>query len=193
MFPDTVAQWHAALNDFPSILLLMAIGFEFAGAVTKRESLRAAGFWTLMVGAAGAVLALWSGLSAEETIEHGGSMHLVMERHETMGIWITVILVGLAAWRVVRRTTMAGLESKAFYTVAALGAAFMMWTAHVGGTIVFEYGGGIPSTVLEGALQERTMEHSHAEGEEHDDDPASQEDETAGQSDDAETTEHEHD
>jgi uncharacterized membrane protein len=167
VLPQTFAQWHAALNDFPSLFLVVAVALELAGAITKRESLKAAGFWTLVIGGGGALLALWSGLAAEESIEHGGSVHLVMERHETMGIWMTVILVGLAVWRVVRRRGFAPIEGKLFYSLAALGAVFSAWTAHVGGTIVFEYGGGIPTTVLDGAIQERSLDHSHTDGEEH--------------------------
>jgi hypothetical protein len=44
----------------------------------------------------------------------------------------------------------------------------VLWTAHVGGTIVYGYGGGVPTSVLQGALEERTTGHTHAPGEEHD-------------------------
>ena len=37
---------HAALNDLPAALLLVAVLFDLAGALTRRPSLRTAGFWT---------------------------------------------------------------------------------------------------------------------------------------------------
>jgi uncharacterized membrane protein len=168
MLPDTAAQWHAALNDFPSLLFVLAVLFDILGEATKRDSLRATGFWLLVTGAFGAVLALISGLMAEESIEHGGSVHMVMERHETMAIWATVLFVLLAAWRIWRRGALGPRERPAFTTISALGALFVLWTAHVGGTIVYGYGGGVPTSVLQGALEERTTGHSHAPGEEHD-------------------------
>ncbi len=48
---------------------------------------------------------------------------------------------------------------------SALGVLGLLWTAHLGGTVVYEFGGGVPTTVLEGALQERSMSHSHDEAE----------------------------
>jgi uncharacterized membrane protein len=168
MIWNTPAELHAALNDLPAVLLLLALAFEIAGGITKRESLRATGFWMLTAGGGGALLALISGLRAEESIEHGGSVHLVMERHETLAITTTVIFVGLAAWRIWRRRAMPSRERAVFLGVGTLGVLFLLWTAHLGGTIVFRHGGGIPSSVMEGAMQERTTGHSHAPGEEHD-------------------------
>jgi uncharacterized membrane protein len=161
MLPETAAQWHAALNDIPSVLFILAVAFELAGDATGRDSLRATGFWMLVVGAAGAVLSVISGLLAEETIEHGGGVHLVMERHETLAITLTVVFVILAAWRIWRGGALRRRERRAYLTIAAIGALGILWTAHVGGTIVYGYGGGIPTQVLEGALAERTTGHTH--------------------------------
>ena len=62
---------HAALNDLPAALMLVAVLFDLAAAVTRRASLRTAGFWTMVGGAAGATLAVVSGLQAEDHIAHG--------------------------------------------------------------------------------------------------------------------------
>ena len=56
---------HAALNDLPAALLLVAVLFDLAGAATQRPALRTAGFWTLIAGAVGGALAVISGLQAE--------------------------------------------------------------------------------------------------------------------------------
>ena len=164
--PQSAAQWHAALNDLPAVLFLLAFILDIAAGITKRESLRASAYWTLVIGAGGAILALLSGLRAESTIEHGGSVHLVMERHKTLAIAVTVLFIGLAAWRMWRRGTFGTSERRAFLGVSAFGVLGLLWTAHLGGTVVYEFGGGVPTTVLEGALQERSMSHSHDEAEE---------------------------
>ncbi len=192
MFPQTAAQWHAMLNDFPSLLFLLALAFDLTAEVTKRESLRAAGFWTLVVGAAGALAAVLSGLRAEGTIEHGGSVHMVMSRHETLAISVTALFVGLAAWRIWRRGNLGPAERPIFLSISGVGVLGLLWTAHIGGTLVYEYGGGIPTPVMEGALEERRAGHTHAEGEEHEGDEAAGEAEP-DHIDPPGTPEHEHD
>ena len=170
--PQSAAQWQAALNDLPAVLFLLAFVLELVAGITKRESLRATAFWTLVIGAGGAILALLSGLRAESTIEHGGSVHLVMERHKTLAIAVTILFVGLAVWQMWRRGVFASGERRAFLGVSAFGVLGLLWTAHLGGTVVYEFGGGVPTTVLEGALQERSMSHTHGETEEHGDEKA---------------------
>jgi hypothetical protein len=54
-------------------------------------------------------------------------------------------------------------ERRAFMTASGLGVLLVLWTTHLGGTIVYEYGGGGPTSVREGALQEREREHAHEE------------------------------
>ncbi|MFQ5703324.1 MAG: DUF2231 domain-containing protein [Gemmatimonadales bacterium] len=166
----TPAELHAALNDLPVVLLIFSLFFDIAGGLTKRESLRATGFWTLVAGAGGALLALLSGLRAEDTIEHGGSVHLVMERHETLAITVTIVFGLLAAWRILRKDTMGRRERPAYLTAMVISGLLLFWTAHVGGTIVFRHGGGVPTEVLTGALAERAAGHTHDPGEEDDDD-----------------------
>ncbi|NIM49824.1 MAG: DUF2231 domain-containing protein [Gemmatimonadales bacterium] len=194
MLPETAAQWHAALNDFPSILFILALAFDLVGEATKRDSLRATGFWLLVVGAAGTILALVSGLIAEESIEHGGSVHLVMERHETLAISVAILFGVLAAWRIWRKGNLRPKERPTYLTISAVGVLAVLWTAHVGGTIVYGYGGGVPTPVLEGALAERAAGHAHEPGEEHDDNTAEADSSAQGDdhTDPPGTPEHEH-
>lgn len=170
---NTAAEFHSAINDLPIALLLMSVAFDISGSWTKRESLKAAGFWCLVVGAAGALLTLISGLRAEASIEHGGAVHMVMERHKTMAIAVTVMFSALAAWRIWRRGRMGTQERPTYLAAVVMSALILFWTAHLGGTIVFRHGGGIPTDVLEAAMADREAGHTHAPGEEHDDSDAS--------------------
>lgn len=179
MFPSDIFQWHAALNDLPALLLVLSVVLDVAGSVTQRESLKAAGFWTLVIGAAGAVPALVTGLLAEEVVEHGGRVHEIIERHELMGKILTGYFIALAGWRVWRKGTLSAAERPTYLTLAGVGALFMLWMAHLGGTIVYEHGAGIRTEVLQRALDDRTAGHEHAPGEEHDPEPAAANDAAA--------------
>lgn len=179
---NSAAEFHSAINDLPIALLLMSLVFDISGSWTKRESLKAAGFWCLVVGAAGALLALITGLRAEASIEHGGTVHIVMERHKTMAIAITVMFSALAAWRIWRRGRMGPQERPTYLAATAFSALILFWGAHLGGTIVYRHGGGIPTEVMDAAMADRAAGHAHAPGEEHDHDDASPSDSASADS-----------
>ncbi len=164
---ETAAEWHAAINDLAPALLLASVIFDLLGSATGRPTLKTAGFWTLVGGTIGAVAAVASGLIAEETIEHGEAVHRVMETHETLALSVAGLFIVLAAWRIWRRGNLGPAAWPPYLVAATVGALGIIWVAHLGGTIVFRHGGGIPSTVMEEALRERTGEHEHGVGEEH--------------------------
>lgn len=165
---QTVAEFHAAVNDLPAALFIAALGFDIAGFITKKDSLHTAAFWTLMIAASGAVAAVVSGLRAEHIIEHGSVMHRSIVRHRNLAIGFTVLACGLAGWRIARRDRFVRNEMKSFLAASAFGAIALVWTAKVGGSIVFRHAGGIRTSVLESAIAERAAGHAHAPGEGHD-------------------------
>jgi len=158
---------HAALNDLPAALLLVAVLFDLAAVVTRRPSLRTAGFWTLVAGAAGAVLAVVSGLQAEEHIDHGEAVHRLMGTHEKLGLITLGVFVVLALWRIVRERRMGGTERAVVLAASLGGVGALVATAVYGGKLVFEHAAGIPTAVLQAEMHERAEGHHHhgAEGE----------------------------
>ena len=187
---ETMAEAHAALNDLPAALLVLSVVFDLAGLVTKRDSLVAAGFWTLVAGAVGGGLAVLTGLRAEAVIEHGGAVHELMERHESLAITVAIVFGGLALWRIWRRNRLGPVERPVYLSVAAVGAGLLFYVGRMGGDLVVRYAGGISTPALEQALAERAAGHEHAPGEEHDHGPVDA-DASAGQaSDTADAHEH---
>lgn len=164
---DTAAEWHAALNDLPPALFLASVTFDWLGSATKRDALKAAGFWTLVGGVVGAAFAVTTGLRAESTIEHGETVHLIMERHEWWAIGISVTFALLAAWRIWRKGVLGPQERPTYLFAATIGALGIIYVAHLGGTMVFRHGAGVPTPALQEALTERGEAHEHAPGEQH--------------------------
>jgi len=95
MFGYDWPRLHAALNDLPAALLIAAVLFDLLAAATRREGLRIASFWTLMLGTLGAAAAVISGLQAEDHIAHGDAVHQLMETHERLAL----ITAGIFALR----------------------------------------------------------------------------------------------
>ena len=175
MFGYDWPRLHAALNDLPAALLLVAAFFELLALATRKDSFRQVSFWTLLVGAVGGVAAVVSGLQAEENIAHGDAVHRVMETHELLA-FITLGIFGvLAVWRIWRERRMGTTERALALALAVGGAGVLIATATYGGRLVFDHAAGIPTEVLTAETQQRSQSHEHAPGEGHgdgDDEPA---------------------
>ena len=151
----SLAEWHAALNDFPPALLLASVVFDLAGAAKHRETLKAAGYWSLVAGSASAIVAMISGLLAEQRVDRTAAVDRLIETHETLGITLTILFVGLAAWRVWRRNHFSAPEQQSYTVTAVVGVLALLWTAHLGGIMVYRHAAGIPGSVLQTELRER--------------------------------------
>jgi uncharacterized membrane protein len=155
---------HAALNDLPTALLLIAVLFDLAALATKREGFRLVSFWTLVVGAVGGAAAVISGLQAEEHIEHGEAVHRVMETHEELALITLGVFAVLALWRIVRERRMGQGERLLVLLLSLGGLGILFVTANYGGRLIFEHAAAIPSRVLQAELHERTEGHEHVGG-----------------------------
>lgn len=171
---------HAALNDLPA-LLLVAVIFDVLAAITKRAAFRTTGYWTMIAGAVGGVLAVLSGLEAEDHIAHGEDVHKAMKTHETLALVTLGIFAVVALWRIFRESRMGGGERTVALLVSIGGLGVLLATAAQGGKLVFDHAAGIPTAVLQTEMHERAEGHHHHggeadEGEEHADSTAAKPD-----------------
>ncbi len=166
MFGYDWPRLHAALNDLPAALLLAAVLFDLLAAVTRRVTFRQVGFWTLMAGALGGVLAVLSGLQAEDKIAHGDAVHRVMETHELLA-FVTLGTFGvLALWRILREQKMGSGERGLVTVLSLAGAGVLIATATYGGRLMFDHAAGIRTEVLQAETHERAEGHHHGGAEE---------------------------
>src|SRR6476620_140550 len=139
MFGYDWPRLHAALNDLPAALLLISMLFELASVALRRPTLRVVGYWTLVTGAVGAVLAVLSGLQAEEHVAHGEAVHQLMHTHEELALITLGIFVVLALWRIVRESRMGGTERGVVLALSLGGIGMLLATAVYGGKLVFDH------------------------------------------------------
>jgi len=160
-------RWHAALNDLPVALLIVAVLFDFGAAVWKRESLKWAGIWTLWAGVLGGWAAVVAGKLAEASIDHGEAIHELMEQHERQALVTMSIFTVILAWKMYRRFALPRAEELVTRVLSVFGVAGVLYTGAAGGKLMFEHAAGIPTKTLEAEVQNREAGHEHEPGEEH--------------------------
>jgi uncharacterized membrane protein len=169
LFGYDAPRFHAMFNDFPPALLVVGVLFELAYLLTKRESLRSASYWSLIVGAVSTAVALVSGLRAEDAIQHGDAIHEIMQAHERFA-WITLgFFAVVALWRLLRESKMGRSERWAVVLIGVVGLGFLVATGREGGELAFDHGAGMSTAAMEEELKNRAAGHQHSPGEEHDD------------------------
>lgn len=172
LFGYDAPRLHAMFNDFPPALLVVGVLFELAYLFTKREGLRHAAFWSLVVGAVTTANAIATGLKAEDAIQHGEAIHDIMEVHERFA-WITLGFFGVVAvWRLLRESKMGRPERWVVALIGVVGLGFLVATGREGGELVFDHAAGMSTEAMEAEIKNRAAGHQHESGEDHDDDAA---------------------
>jgi uncharacterized membrane protein len=150
---------HAALNDLPAALLLVTVLFDTGVWITKRESLRAAALWTLWAGVVGGWAAVVAGLQAEDAIDHGNAIHEIMEPHQTWAIVTMCAFTVVLVYKLWRRGRLSPTEELLSRALSLAGLVTLIYTARLGGKMVFEHAAGVPTAVFEPESRDRALRH----------------------------------
>ncbi len=158
---------HPLIIHFPIALLLLSPLFILISAALpspKSRPYMIAAIIVLLLGTGSLFAAASTGEAAAELAERGGAMNAVLETHENLASESKIVFSGLSAIllgmfvlpRILRRqetrlsTTLLPL---AFLALYAVGAIFLVNTAHAGGRLVHEF--GVHAMVPEASEQSR--------------------------------------
>lgn len=130
---------HGGITHFPIALVMVSIAFDLAALVvpesadkSRRTGLRAAGFYTLVLGAISSVGAVASGL----VISHGqiwGRGNL--GRHHTF-VWPAfALLIALAVWRLGVGNRASSFAFKVYLAASLFTGVFMGTAGYWGGEV----------------------------------------------------------
>ncbi len=131
---------HPSLIHFPIALVVIGAVAEVVYIGIRKPWLRFLGPILLTCALLGATAAYFSGTAAGDAAEHQGVPEKAVDQHEQAGI-IAFAAIGLAAilsWAT--RPRDRGLQISA--TVAVIAAGITLYTAHLGGRLVFVHGAG---------------------------------------------------
>src|SRR5580658_7429951 len=130
----TWAKMHGATVHFPIALVLCSWALDgsallFSGLAIRR-GLHSAGYWTLIVGAAGTVPAVVSGLVMTRGVMLG---HDALRLHHLFAWPAFALIVGLAAWRSFAPEFAARREIAAYLAVAGFAGVLVSAAGYWGG------------------------------------------------------------
>jgi uncharacterized membrane protein len=129
---------------FPIALLLVGFLSEIIGLVSKKQFFSQAAFYLLILAAAGAITAYFTGDQAGEGME-GGSLKKAVDLHEQAAVitlWLTIAaaLVRTAHELLQKKTKWLKI---AVFVLFASAAAGVGRTGYLGGQLVYKHAAGV--------------------------------------------------
>jgi uncharacterized membrane protein len=140
----SLANIHPLLVHFPIAFLGLFIVIDLIGTAQKNADCRKFAGNLLYLGTAFAVLTVWAGFHAAETVPHGHNVHDMMERHEHLGISILGLSLALSAWRLRRPVENFGI----FNVLTLILAGVLIFGADLGGLMVYKYGVAVDAVTV---------------------------------------------
>lgn len=138
---DGLQNIHPIFVHFPLALLSAGILFDVLGYGLKKPSLSDAGWWVFALGVVAAIITVFTGLQAEETVSLSQEAHEVLENHEHFQIYSTVVLTGLLIWRGIKRGSLPN-PPILYLIITAIAVSTILFGSHYGGKLVYQYGVG---------------------------------------------------
>jgi len=142
---------HPLFVHFPIALFSMFFLVDLLGKLAKQGQWRSVASWFLYLGTVSALLTVAAGLSAADSVAHGGNVHDIMERHEHLGLSILGLATLLSFWRI----KSSGGGNILFTLLSALLVVLVALGADLGGLMVYKYGVAVQAAPVP------TDDHSH--------------------------------
>jgi uncharacterized membrane protein len=153
---------HPYFVHFPIAILSVGLLWDLLGILLKKESFKNAGWWAQVFGVIAIVITVTTGLIAANTVPHNEGSHEIMETHETIGLIVAGLFIVLFIWRSFLKTSLPSqrLQQIIYLAIGGLAVLTMLYGAHLGGKLVYEFGVG------GSAVQQPAHAHQHNEAKE---------------------------
>ncbi|MGI8470556.1 MAG: DUF2231 domain-containing protein [Pyrinomonadaceae bacterium] len=137
---------HPAIVHFPIALVTLSVLADLFGYIFNSDSLRGAGWWSLLGAAIGGALAVVAGLydMNREKIEH--EAHERVHVHMKVGFVVLAVVAVLTLWRWWIYANNANAVSIVYLVVAFLVLGLTMFQGYLGDELVFADGAGVAPT-----------------------------------------------
>ncbi len=146
--PD-LSNLHPLVVHFPIALLIVGALSDLLGMITKKDFFFRAGLFLLVLGAAGAVAAYFSGESAGEGLAEGGALKQALETHEGAAVLSLVLISATVLVRLalVLAKKFSGNLRWIPLVLFLITAGSIARTGHYGGQLVYKHAAGVQLTL----------------------------------------------
>lgn len=134
---------HPLVVHFPIALLTVSFLFDLVGLFARQSSFERVGWWTLVCGMAGLVLAVISGVLAEKSVVIPLEAASTFATHEQIAFLASSLYALLGLWRVGTRTLIPERRRWVYVGLSCLGMLLIWIGAWHGGELVYSYGVGV--------------------------------------------------
>lgn len=131
---------HPFLVHFPIALLTVSFLFDAIGSLLNKSELNRTGWWMLVTGSGGLLLAVGSGLLAESALTLEGPPFAVLETHKQAAFAVVVCYAVVLFWRIAGRSGIPDRNRWVFWVVYSGGVLLMWVVAWHGGELVHTHG-----------------------------------------------------
>lgn len=136
---------HPLIVHFPIALLLSSVALSWAGRLWQGRGLDQAAWYTLLLGLAGTVVTLITGLLAAQSVAAGSPALATLTIHKFLGI-ATFVVFGMQAVCTWRSKGVYSRRKRVLHTVVQLvGVALIVAVGLYGGELVYVFGLGMPA------------------------------------------------
>ncbi len=149
---EFLGEFHPPVVHFAIALVIVSVIFDFFGLILKKDSLKNAGFWTLVIGAIAVIGAFITGHQAEELVEkaiEGTEAYKRLEIHETVGNFVLGTVLLLTAFRVFVNKKSDIRLMGIYLLVGFLVISVVGLQGRIGGKLVYEFGVGVKPVITE--------------------------------------------
>ena len=141
-----ITNLHPLFVHFPRALLLSSVALNWADRRWPDKSMEPASWYMLLLGLAGTVFTLLSGLVAAQGVPIESPAAATLSIHRLLGI-VTFALFGiLAIWRWRSKGALSGNRRLAFTLMQVVGIALIATVGFYGGELVYTFGIGVANT-----------------------------------------------
>ena len=134
---------HPALVHLPIAFVLLSVVADVVGKITRRDSLRHVGLWTLLAGLAGGLITIATGYWDMNRASLSGETENYVDLHLKIGWALVAGLAVLAVWRWRIRQQARRVVTAPYIAAALIVLGLTMFQAWFGGEMVYSHGAGV--------------------------------------------------
>lgn len=138
-----IEHLHPILVHYPLALLVTSLFFYIFARIKNSKPVELIALANLITGTLLSYATVYSGLLAEEAVEHSGPIHEIVELHEKAGFVVAGIYTVLTLWGWLAYRRPGSKVIPIFLIVLILATVVLAFQGYTGGYLVYEGGLGV--------------------------------------------------